>query len=130
MTTNAREAQLFAMDDKMVIPHFEREDGSAPGPFYVVKDACITCSLPVEIAPETISYHQRPCTDCPKTDSDHCRVYRQPETTAEIDRMLEVVASSCVAAYRYCGTNPEILRRLIKLGCKEQCDVLVSTWPG
>src|SRR5438445_247568 len=35
---------------------------------------CITCSLPVETAPETIKYH--------------CFVTRQPETPEEIDRMM------------------------------------------
>lgn len=43
------------MTDKMVRPLFEREAGSAPGPFYVVKDQCITCSLPTETAPENIN---------------------------------------------------------------------------
>jgi hypothetical protein len=46
--------------DKLVKPLYERQDGSAPGPFYVVKDQCITCSLPTDLAPENIRYHQRP----------------------------------------------------------------------
>ena len=40
--------------------------------------------------------------------------------------MIEVVAGSCVAAYRYCGTESEILRRLVEAGCTEQCDALVQ----
>jgi hypothetical protein len=40
--------------------------------------------------------------------------------------MIEVVAASCVEAYRYCGTDPEILRRLVEAGCREQCDALVQ----
>jgi len=110
------------MHDKLVTPLYEREPESAPGAFYVVKDMCITCSLPVETAPETIKYHERPCTTCPETRFDHCFVTRQPETPEEIDRMIEVVASSCVSAYRYCGTDPEILRKLIAAGCAGQCD--------
>jgi hypothetical protein len=39
--------------------------------------------------------------------------------------MIEVVAGSCVAAYRYCGTDSEILRRLVEAGCRERFDVLV-----
>ena len=112
-------------EEKLVIPLYEREQESAPGPFYVVKDMCITCSLPVETAPETIRYHERLCATCPETRIEHCFVSRQPETSDEIDRMIEVVAGSCVAAYRYCGTDPEILRRLIEAGCDEQCDALV-----
>ncbi len=85
----------------MVKPLYERENGSAPGPFYVVKDMCITCSLPVEASPETIRYHERPCASCPTTQIHHCFVYRQPETPEEeIGNMIEVVAGSCVQAYR------------------------------
>ena len=113
------------MPDTMVTPHCEREAGSAPGAFYTVKDFCITCSLPVETAPENIRYHERPCTSCPSTLINHCLVVRQPETPEELDQMIEVVAGSCVEAYRYCGTDPEILRRLVEAGCKEQCDSLV-----
>jgi hypothetical protein len=117
------------MTDKMVTPHYEREDGSAPGPFYAVKDFCITCSLPVETAPENIRYHERPCTSSPSTLIHHCLVVRQPETAEELDQMIEVVAGSCVEAYRYCGTDPEILRSLVEAGRKEQCDALVPRRP-
>ena len=112
------------MSDKMVTPLFEREPESAPGPFYVVKDQCITCSLPVQTTPEHIKYHKSPCGSCSESRVEHCVVIRQPETAEEIARMIEVVAGSCVAAYRYCGTDPEILRRVVKAGCKEQCDAL------
>jgi len=114
------------MTVKMVTPLYEREDGSAPGPFHVIKDQCITCSLPTETAPENIRYHERPCTSCPTSLTEHCVVTRQPETPEELDRMIEVVAGSCVEAYRYCGTDPEILRRLVEAGCREQCDALVQ----
>jgi hypothetical protein len=40
--------------------------------------------------------------------------------------MIEVVAGSCVWAYRYRGIDPEILRRLVEAGCREQCDALVQ----
>ena len=113
------------MADKMVTPLYDREDESAPGPFYVIRDQCITCSLPTETAPENIRYHERPCTSCPTSLTEHCVVTRQPETPEELDRMIEVVAGSCVEAYRYRGTDTEILRRLVEAGCKEQCDALV-----
>lgn len=112
--------------DKLVTPLFEREEGNAPGPFYVVKDTCITCSLPVELAPENIQYHKRPCYSCSAKLTTHCLVTRQPETSEELDQMIEVVAASCVAAYRYCGTNPEVLHRPIEVGCKGQCDALAQ----
>src|SRR5258706_11478969 len=102
------------MTDKLVTPHYEREPENAPGPFYVQKDMCITCSLPVEIAPETIKYLETPCESCPEGCPDHCYVSRQPETAEEVDRMIEVVAGSCIAAHRYCGTDPAILHRLVE----------------
>jgi hypothetical protein len=91
-----------------------------------MKDQCITCSLPTETAPENIRYHERPCTSSPTSLTHHCVVTRQPETAEELDRMIEVVASSCVAAYRYCGSDPDILRRLVEAGCRDQCDALVQ----
>src|SRR5207245_6999162 len=94
------------------------------GPFYVIKDMCITCSLPVQTSPETIKYHMTPCAGCPEGAADHCYVSRQPETPEELARMIEVVAGSCIAAYRYCGTDPNILSRLVAAGCKEQCEAL------
>ena len=114
------------MTDKMVTPLYEREDGSAPGPFYVIKDQCITCSLPTETAPENIRYHERPCMSCPTSLTEHCIVTRQPETAEELDGMIEVVRGSCVAAYRYCGTDAEILHRLVEAGCRQHCDALVQ----
>lgn len=114
------------MPDTMVTQLYEREDGSAPGPFYVIKDQCITCSLPTETEPENIRYHERPCTSCPTSLTENCVVTRQPETPEELAHMIEVVAGSCVAAYRYDGTDAEILRRLVEAGCREQCDALVQ----
>jgi hypothetical protein len=114
------------MTSETVTPLFEREPNSAPGPFYVVKDACITCSLPIDTAPKNIKYRQRPCTTSPERRTNHCFVSRQPKTPQEIEKMIEIVAASCVAAYRYCGTDLEILRRLVEAGCRDRCDALVQ----
>jgi len=113
-------------EDDLVTPLYEREPENAPGPFYVAKGMCLICSLPVEIAPETIKYQKIPCESCPEGWPDHCFVSRQPETPEEIDSMIAVVAGSCVAAHRYCGTDPVILHRLMEVGCAEQCDVFWS----
>jgi len=110
----------------MVTPLFERDDASAAGPFYAIKDYCITCSLPVETAPENVEYHERPCASAVDGFINHCLVVRQPETPEELDRMIEVVAGSCVEAYRYCGTDPDILQRLVQAGCRGRCDALVQ----
>jgi hypothetical protein len=76
----------------LVEPLYERDPGNPTGPFYVVKDSCITCSLPVEIAPENIRCHQRPYTTNPQSIDEHCVVIRQPQTPEELDAMIDVVA--------------------------------------
>ena len=83
------------------------------------------CSLPRETAPANVQYHKRPCTACPMSLTEHCVVTRQPQTSEELNRMIDVVAGSCAEQYRYCGTDPEVVRRLIEAGCKKQCDALV-----
>ena|SRR5882672_10820673 len=113
-------------EHNLVTPLYERDPDNAPGPFYVVKDTCITCSVPVELAPKTIKYRIKPCETDPNGCAEHCFVSRQPETPEEIATMIEVVRYSCIAAYRYCGTDPEILRRLVEAGCSEQCDALAK----
>jgi|SRR5665213_1496210 hypothetical protein len=112
--------------DELVTPLYEREPEAAPGAFYVVKNMCITCALPVATAPETIKFKMIPCGDPPKPCADRCFVSRQPETPEELDRMIQVVATSCIAAYRYCGTDPDVLRRLTEAGSAEQCDALIK----
>ena len=101
---------------------FEREPDNAPGDFYVVKDICITCALPAETAPASVSWNR-----CPKEKEDgslHCRVHRQPETEAEIHAMIAAAAGSCVEAIRYCGTDEKILAAFRRAGMERLCDAL------
>ena len=108
----------------MVPPLYERHDDSAPGPFYSVKDGCITCGLPEYHAPKNIGWAEdyEKCASC----QNHCRVIRQPETTEEIEQMIQAIWGSCVGNIRYCGTDPKILKRLCALGMEQFCDALVS----
>jgi hypothetical protein len=110
--------------DKLVQPLRERESDAAPGPFYVEKDQCITCSVPVVTAPQNITWSEhtfrRGCEDCPR----HCRVEKQPETQEELDSVIEAARLSCVEAIRYCGTDPAILQRFRDLGLARLCDAL------
>lgn len=110
----------------MVSPLFERELECAPGPFYVVKGLCITCSLPIETAPGNVAYHDQHCAGCPNECSDHCFIGVQPQSREEIEAMIDVIAGSCVQAYRYCGTDPDILARLVARGCADRCDALAK----
>jgi hypothetical protein len=110
--------------DGLVEPLYEREPDSVPGPFYVVKDICLLCELPPEIAPENIQWDEKfqrgGCSGCP----NHCRVARQPETPEEAERLIEAALGSCVEAIRYCGTDPVILDRFRKQGGERLCDAL------
>ncbi len=110
-------------EDRLVEPLFEREPDSVPGPFYVIKDTCITCALPVETAPANVTW--RMCDGCP----DRCRVERQPESAPELEAMIEVVRGSCVDAYRYCGADAYVLKKLSELGLGRLCDALVHANP-
>ena len=91
-------------------PPEERYSDSVPGPFYVVKDRCLICGLPPQVAPlniawshETFLFNNR--TVCPT----HCRIERQPETAEELGAMIEAACGSCVEAIRYGGSDPGIL---------------------
>ena len=111
-------------DDKLAEPLYEREPDGAPGVFYVIKDRCLLCSLPVETAPRNITWSaqtiRRGCADCPS----HCRVEHQPETWEEISQVIEATCQSCIAAIRCCGTDPEILRQFRESGGEHLCDAV------
>jgi hypothetical protein len=105
----------------MVPPRYERLPEAVPGPFYVCSDQCIICALPPEVAPKSIRFHFTPNGgECPH----YCYVHKQPETHAELDRIIDAMAGSCVAAIRYCGVDPYILQRLRAAGQADQCDAL------
>jgi len=108
--------------EDLVQPLYEREPDSVPGPFYVMKDQCILCALPPELAPQTIAWDEQfqhsGCVGCP----NHCRVEKQPETPEELDLIIQAACYSCVEAIRYCGTDPKILARFRDLGYERLCD--------
>jgi hypothetical protein len=110
------------MSKSPVTPLFDRESDNAPGDFYVVKDSCITCALPVETAPGCVSWNR-----CPKKEEDsslHCRVHRQPESEEEMIAMIEAAAGSCVEAIRYCGTDDKVLAAFKRAGMERLCDAI------
>ena len=113
-------------DTPQVPPLFERELDSVPGPFYVVKDQCIICALPVETAPANITWS---AVTFPRSDSrrgcpTHCRIERQPQTPEELARVIEAAWESCVEAIRYCGTDPQVLAAMRARGLAHLCDAL------
>jgi hypothetical protein len=113
-------------EETLVQPLHDREPDNAPGPFYVVKDVCILCALPVETAPRNITWTAEVMErgsnlgTCPT----HCRIERQPETEEELARVIEAAEHSCVEAIRYCGTDPSILSHFRARGLERLCDAL------
>jgi Na+-translocating ferredoxin:NAD+ oxidoreductase RNF subunit RnfB len=110
--------------DVLVHPLYEREPDSVPGPFYVIKGHCILCALPPETAPRNITWDEQfersGCVGCP----NHCRIERQPQTSEELERVIEAACGSCVEAIRYCGTDAKILARFRELGYERLCDAI------
>lgn len=86
---------------------------NAPGPFYVVDGCCIACELPLLVAPELFAFDE----------NNHCFVKRQPATKEELDRMLRVVWGGEVGCVRYCGKDPDVLRRFAEKGQPQYCDI-------
>jgi hypothetical protein len=108
----------------LVTPKFEREPDNSPGPFYVVKDQCIHCALPPETAPDSITWDAQfqhgGCVGRP----NHCRVERQPQTTEELELVIDAACGSCVEAIRYCGTDPQIIETFRQRGLERLCDAV------
>ncbi|OCC00610.1 hypothetical protein BA190_32965 [Labrys sp. WJW] len=94
-----------------VRPHPE----NCVGDFYVDDDCCVTCGVPLDLAPEIFAW----ATD---VDLPSCVVVRQPTTPDEIYRTLAAVRGAEVPCIRYQGRDPEIGRRLVAMGEGDQCD--------
>jgi len=75
-----------------------RLEKNAPGPFYTNGD-CLACEAPDLLAP---------------LGDDNLDTYfvRQPATPEEVERACRALEVCCVAALRYGGADPEIIRRL------------------
>lgn len=76
---------------------------NVPGPFYTTGD-CLACDAPEHEAPDLLA----PLSYC---NSDTYFV-RQPSTPDEVERACRALEVCCVAALRYGGTDPNIIRRL------------------
>jgi hypothetical protein len=107
----------------LVTPREEREWDSVPGPFYVTKQ-CIICGLSPETAPTNITWDERYLQSECTGRVHHCRVSKQPETDEEVSKIIKAAKCSCVEAIRYCGTDPDILKRFAELGLSRLCDAL------
>jgi hypothetical protein len=81
------------------------------GPFYVEDGCCTACGVPWA-APGMFGRDIR----------DHCYVRRQPETHAELDVMIRVLASQELNCIRYKGDDEGVIQRLVNTGMEAQSD--------
>ena len=80
-----------------------RFEKNVPGPFYTTGD-CLACAAPEEEAPDLLA---------PLEDDNYDTYFvRQPKSPAEVERACRALEVCCVAALRYGGTDPKIIRRL------------------
>jgi len=89
---------------------FKPDPLSAPGDFYVIDVQCLSCGAPHAVAPDLIGW----ATD----DELRCIWKKQPETDAEMQQAFRAFDASCIACYRYAGTDPTVIEHL----GQEHCD--------
>ena len=80
-----------------------RFEKNAVGDFYTTGE-CLACDAPESEARDLLA----PLED----DNFDTYFVRQPETAEEIERACRALEVCCVAALRYGGTDPKIIRRL------------------
>ncbi|EGF92124.1 hypothetical protein ABI_05570 [Asticcacaulis biprosthecium C19] len=83
---------------------------NVPGDFYVEDQCCVTCNIPLDVAPDLFTM-----------DDQQCYVSRQPRTADELDRTLRAMNNQELDCIRYSGQDREIVRRLVESG--EGCTV-------
>jgi len=74
---------------------------NVPGDFIVNDCECISCGAPEAEAPDLMTH-----------DDHSCYFKKQPSTPEELERALNAVNVSCVAAVCYVGKDPKILKRI------------------
>ncbi len=80
-----------------------RFEKNVAGDFYTTGE-CLACDAPESEARDLLA----PLED----DNFDTYFVRQPETAEEIERACRALEVCCVAALRYGGTDPKIIRRL------------------
>lgn len=90
---------------------------NVPGDFYVEDGCCISCNMPFTVAADLFG----------SADGEldgHCFVRKQPQSEAELSRMLQAFAVSDLSCTRYKGKDRVIQIRLVEAGEGDQCDDL------
>ena len=93
----------------------QRFEKNVPGDFYTTGD-CLACDGPEHEAPDLLA---------PLENENYDTYFiKQPETPEEIERACRAIEVCCIAALRYGGKNPGIIRRLGNN--PEYCDFLLD----
>jgi hypothetical protein len=79
------------------------------GDFYVADGCCTLCGVPHATAPELFGGFEP--DGSVSDDVEHCWVKKQPSTSAELAAMIETMRLQELGCIRYCGSDPDILRR-------------------
>src|SRR5437870_8981674 len=97
----------------MVYQHPRRFPRNVPGPFYTLGHVavcgnwcgdCLACEAPEAEAPDLLA---------PLTNGNIDTYFiKQPKSEREVDRACQAIDVCCVAALRYAGPDPAIIRRL------------------
>jgi hypothetical protein len=95
---------------------------NAPGDFYVEDGCCLACGIPESEAPELFAWEETENEFHPGHKSSHCYVCRQPQTEAEIGKIISVMSYQELDCIRYKGTDPGILEKIERAGQAEYCD--------
>ena len=102
---------------------FEPYAENVHGDFYVEKDCCLCCHVPVTLAPDLFRYSYD-SEGCPS----HCFVSQQPVSKDELERMFDVITCADLRCVRYGGSDFGIVDRLTELGQKAICDVVINSF--
>ncbi len=94
---------------------FEGFEKNVPGDFYTTGD-CLACDCPEYEAPDLLA---------PLENGNYDTYFiKQPKTFEEIERACRAIEVCCVAALRYGGKDPKIIKRLG--GNSKYCDFLLD----
>lgn len=91
---------------------------NVPGDFYVEDGCCTMCQVPFTEAPELFGEYESP------QGYPHCFVKRQPETSIEVERMLNAIRCAELLCIRYQGSNRQIQLELVEADTGVVCDNL------
>lgn len=88
---------------------------NVPGTFYVEDGCCISCGVWEDVAPDLLAW-------LPGGDYSHCYVARQPETEAELSRMMDAMHVGEVDCIRARNCRPDWAEKLREAGVGHQID--------